>query len=70
MSALTMALIAFVCTFGGALLGAFLRPLLSGHHVSTDSRAVRVCEDGSVSIGQSMANVRSLHGSRVCLTTY
>src|SRR5215475_1541234 len=40
MSALTMALIAFVCMFGGALLGAFLRPLLPGHHVSADSRDV------------------------------
>jgi hypothetical protein len=69
MSGLTMALIAFVCMFGGALLGAFLRPLLSGHHVSTDSRAVRVCEDGSFSSGQFMAHVRSFHGSRVCLTT-
>src|SRR5262245_66678704 len=26
--------------FGGALLGAFLRPLLLGHHVSADSRDV------------------------------
>src|SRR5262249_9448116 len=40
MSALTIALMAFVCMFGGALLGACLRPLLPGHHVSADSRDV------------------------------
>ena len=40
MSALTIALIAFACIFGGALLGACLRPLLPGHHVSADSRDV------------------------------
>src|SRR5215475_16220695 len=40
MSALTIALIAFVCMFGSALLGACLRPLLPGHHVSADSRDV------------------------------
>ena len=37
MSALTIALIAFVCMFGGALLGTGLRLLLPGHHVSADS---------------------------------
>jgi len=40
MSALTIAVMAFVCMFGGALLGACLRPLLPGHHVSADSRDV------------------------------
>ena len=40
MSALTIALMAFVCMFGGVLVGACLRPLLPGHHVSADSRDV------------------------------
>src|SRR5215471_99789 len=40
MSALTIAVIAFVCMFGGTLLGACLRPLLPRHHVSADSRDV------------------------------
>jgi uncharacterized membrane protein (DUF485 family) len=29
-----------MCMFGGVLLGACLRPLLPGHHVSADSRDV------------------------------
>jgi hypothetical protein len=40
MSALAVALMAFVCMFGGTLLGTCLRPLLPGHHVSADSRDV------------------------------
>ena len=40
MSSLTIALMAFGCMFGGALLGVFLRPLLPGQHVSADSRDV------------------------------
>jgi len=35
---MTVALIAFVCIFGGALLGLFLRTLLPEHHLRDDSR--------------------------------
>ena len=40
MSSITIAGIAFGCMFGGALLGAFLRRFLPGHHLSSDSRDV------------------------------
>jgi len=38
MNAMTVALIAFACTFGGALLGLFLRTLLPEDHLRDDSR--------------------------------
>ncbi len=38
MSALAISLVAFTCIFGGALLGMFLRTILPGHHVSSDSQ--------------------------------
>ena len=37
MSAMTVALIVFACTLGGALLGLFLRTLLPEHHLRDDS---------------------------------
>jgi hypothetical protein len=37
---LAIALVVFVCVFGGSLLGLFLRPLLPEHHLSTDSKDV------------------------------
>ena len=38
MSPMTVALIAFVFIFGGALLGLFLRTLLPEHHLRDDSK--------------------------------
>ena len=40
MSALAIASIAFVCVFGGGVLGLFLRSLLPEHHLSEDSIGV------------------------------
>ncbi len=40
MSSLTISLIAFLCMFCGALLGALLRRRLPGHHLTADSRDV------------------------------
>jgi hypothetical protein len=40
MSSITIASIAFLCMFGGALLGAWFRSLLPGHHLTSDSRDV------------------------------
>lgn len=40
MSATATAGIVFVCVFGGALLGLFLRTVLPTHHVSTESKDV------------------------------
>ena len=42
MSSIIIGLIAFVCVFGGALLGLFLRSILPDHHLREDSKdAVR-----------------------------
>lgn len=38
MSSLFIALISFVCIFGGVLLGLLLQNLLPGHHLSNDSK--------------------------------
>src|SRR5258708_27822797 len=38
MSPWLISLVVFVIIFGGALLGVFLRPLLSEHHLHPDSR--------------------------------
>src|SRR5260221_729880 len=40
MSSMTIAGITFACMVGGLLLGAFVRRLLPGHHLSSDSRDV------------------------------
>jgi hypothetical protein len=40
MNSLTIASIAFLCMFGGTLLGAWFRRLLPGHHLTSDSRDV------------------------------
>jgi hypothetical protein len=40
MSSLEIAAIAFVCIFGGALLGMFLRSALPEHHLNPDSKDV------------------------------
>ena len=40
MSSLVIALIVFVCVFGSALLGLFLRTSLPEHHLSEDSTGV------------------------------
>ncbi len=40
MSALAIGCIVFVCVFGGALLGLFLRTVLPEHHLSSDSKDV------------------------------
>jgi hypothetical protein len=43
MSALVIGSIVFICVFGGALLGMFLRSILPEHHVSAESKdAVKV----------------------------
>jgi hypothetical protein len=43
MSALAIGSIVFICVFGGALLGMFLRSILPEHHVSAESKdAVKV----------------------------
>jgi hypothetical protein len=38
MSSMTIALITFVCIFGGAFVGMALSMLLPGHHLSSDSK--------------------------------
>jgi hypothetical protein len=38
MSSITIGLIAFVCAFGGAVLGLWLRNILPEHHLSKESR--------------------------------
>ena len=40
MSAITVALIAFACIFGGALLGLRIRSFLPDHHMSADARDI------------------------------
>ncbi|MGO9377598.1 MAG: hypothetical protein ACLP29_03470, partial [Dissulfurispiraceae bacterium] len=40
MNPVELSLIAFAIIFSGALLGTFIRPFLSEHHLSTDSRDV------------------------------
>lgn len=40
MSSLTISLIAFVCVFGGALLGLYLRVVLPEHHLSDASLSI------------------------------
>jgi hypothetical protein len=40
MSAVTVASIAFVCIFGGAILGLVIRSILPDHHMSNDARDV------------------------------
>ena len=40
MGTLQIAGITFVCIFGGALLGMFVRSVLPEHHLSADSRRV------------------------------
>ena len=43
MNSLMVGSIVFVCAFGGALLGMFLRPVLPEHHLSAESKdAVKV----------------------------
>ena len=43
-----IALIAFACVFGGALLGMFLRVLLPAHHLSEDTKDVIKLEVGLI----------------------
>jgi hypothetical protein len=40
MSAPSIGIVVFVCVFGGALLGMFLRAVLPAHHLNVDSRDV------------------------------
>ncbi len=40
MSSITLALIAFACIFGGALLGLGIRSYLPGHHLSENGRDI------------------------------
>ena len=40
MSAIAIGGVVFVCLFGGALLGVFLRAALPEHHASTDTKDV------------------------------
>lgn len=40
MSSFAIAVIAFVCVFGGALIGMYLRSLLREHHLSPDTKDV------------------------------
>ena len=43
MNSLMVGSIVFVCAFGGALIGMFLRPVLPEHHLSAESKdAVKV----------------------------
>src|SRR5512139_1939515 len=48
MSPNAISLIAFAVTFGGALLGMFLRTVLKEHHLSTDSRDVMKLGTGMI----------------------
>jgi len=44
MNSVTASLIVFVCAFGSALLGMFLRHVLPEHHVSPESKdVIRIC---------------------------
>lgn len=38
MSSFTIAAIAFLCVFGGSLIGMYLRPLLREHHLSSETK--------------------------------
>jgi hypothetical protein len=38
MSGSVVGIIVLACTFGGALIGLFLRKALPGHHLDSDSR--------------------------------
>ena len=40
MSTLSIGALVFVCVFGGALLGMFLRAVLPAHHLNVDSKDV------------------------------
>jgi hypothetical protein len=40
MSSFLIAAVVFVCVFGGALLGLFIRTLLPGHHLKDDSKDI------------------------------
>ncbi len=55
MSALAISLIVFVCVFGGAMLGMFLRGYLPEHHQSADSQ--RIVNLGAGIIGTMAALV-------------
>jgi hypothetical protein len=46
MNGTVIGIIVLVCTFGGALIGLFLRKTLPGHHLDSDSRDTIKC-DGS-----------------------
>jgi len=48
MNPIELSLIAFTIIFGGALLGTLLRPFLSEHHLSTDSRDVMKLGTGMI----------------------
>jgi hypothetical protein len=58
MSALAISLIVFVCVFGGAMLGMFLRGYLPEHHQSADSQ--RIVNLGAGIIGTMAALVLGL----------
>jgi hypothetical protein len=45
---LVVSLIAFVCIFGGTLLGMFLRPVLPAHHLGAESRDVVKLGTGTI----------------------
>ena len=40
MSPMAISLIVFLCVFGGAMLGMFLRAVLPQHHLNPDSKDV------------------------------
>ena len=58
LSALAISLIVFVCVFGGAMLGMFLRGYLPEHHQSADSQ--RIVNLGAGIIGTMAALVLGL----------
>jgi hypothetical protein len=41
MSPMAISLVVFLCVFGGAMLGMFLRAILPEHHLNADSRDVK-----------------------------
>ena len=61
MSGSVVGIIVLACTFGGALIGLFLRKALPGHHLDSDSR-----DTIKVGIGL-IATMTALGGGPRCL---
>jgi hypothetical protein len=70
MKALAIGSIVFICVFGGALLGMFLRSILPEHHVSTESKdAVKVgigliATMAALVLGPLVATAKASYGTK------